>query len=289
MKLLYPKTGSRLKICYFCRPNGRSMTAATALKVFHSAYNSTLTKTLMYLWLCRYFSVILYFVVTKLFAGNDRFLIPDSWLIMYPQGTPNLHRKWMNCKWLTNRDNAIICKHIWSCVLHFWKNSLLQSHLSQWNQYVSHFCASSGLKLIWNVPVTAPQRNPTLPWPDFHFSAKWDHRSPKPQVRWSFSKSAFALWEVRINNCIFLSHVSLIVLISLHPTPICIRHEALALAREGKMLLLVAWVCLVVPSTASSGGMVPLEIWCQANQWGLIRRPHFTRPCFVEMVQQDPS
>ena len=35
----------------------------------------------MYLCLCRYLSVILYFFVTKLFAGNKRFLIPDSWLM----------------------------------------------------------------------------------------------------------------------------------------------------------------------------------------------------------------
>ena len=79
MKLLYPKTGSRLKICYFCRPNGRSMTAATALMDFpFSLQQYTNFKTLMYLCLCRYLSVILYFFVTKLFAGNKRFLIPDS-------------------------------------------------------------------------------------------------------------------------------------------------------------------------------------------------------------------
>ena len=79
MKLLYPKTGSRLKICYFCRPNGRSMTAATALMDFPFSLQQSLTKTLMDLCLCRYLSVILYFFVTKLFAGNKRFLIPDSW------------------------------------------------------------------------------------------------------------------------------------------------------------------------------------------------------------------
>ena len=28
--------------------------------------------------------------------------------------------------------------------------------------------------------------NPTFPWPNFHFSAKWDRQSPKPQLRWSF-------------------------------------------------------------------------------------------------------
>ena len=47
-----------------------------------------------------------------------------------------------------------------------------------------------------------------------------------------FPKSAFALWQVRINNCIF-SQFSLIVLIMLCPTLIGIKHEVLALAREG--------------------------------------------------------
>ena len=47
-----------------------------------------------------------------------------------------------------------------------------------------------------------------------------------------FLKSAFALWQVRINNRI-LSHFSLIVLIMLRPTPVGIRYEVLALAREG--------------------------------------------------------
>ena len=32
----------------------------------------------MYLCICRYLSVLLYFVVTKLFAGNKKFLIPDN-------------------------------------------------------------------------------------------------------------------------------------------------------------------------------------------------------------------
>ena len=34
----------------------------------------------------------------------------------------------------------------------------------------------------------------------------------------------------------------------------------------GKVLLLVTWVWL--PSTASSGGMLPLELWCQASPLG---------------------
>ena len=81
MKLLYPKTGSRLKICYFCRPNGRSMTAATALMDFPFSlqqYTNQNTHVLMPM------SVILYFFVTKLFAGNKRFLIPDIAPVQIP-------------------------------------------------------------------------------------------------------------------------------------------------------------------------------------------------------------
>ena len=52
-------------------------------------------------------------------------------------------------------------------------------------------------------------------------------------LRGHFPKSAFALWQIRINNCIFFSHFSLIVLIIPCPTPIVIRHEVLALACEG--------------------------------------------------------
>ena len=45
-------------------------------------------------------------------------------------------------------------------------------------------------------------------------------------------KSAFALWQVRINNCIFYQF-SLVLLIIPRPTPTVIRHGVLALAREG--------------------------------------------------------
>ena len=44
-------------------------------------------------------------------------------------------------------------------------------------------------------------------------------------------KSAFTLWQVQINNCIFFNF-SLIALITPHPLLIGIRHEVLALTRE---------------------------------------------------------
>ena len=63
------------------------------------------------------------------------------------------------------------------------EKKLLHFHLRQQNRY---FCVSSGLKLTWNVALTAPLWNPTLPWPDFYSNVKRDCRSPKPQLSWSF-------------------------------------------------------------------------------------------------------
>ena len=51
---------------------------------------------------------------------------------------------------------------------------------------IDGFYASSGLKMTGYVPVSIPQRKPSLPWPAFHSNAKWDRRSPKRQLRWSF-------------------------------------------------------------------------------------------------------
>ena len=39
----------------------------------------------------------------------------------------------------------------------------------------------------------------------------------------------------------------------------------LSLRACGKVLLLVAWVWLVLPSTVSPRGMLPLELWCQVQ------------------------
>ena len=51
-----------------------------------------------------------------------------------------------------------------------------------------------------------PSKNrPILPWPDFHSNAKCDHWSPKRRLGSYFPKSAFALWQVSINNYIFLN------------------------------------------------------------------------------------
>ena len=99
-----------------------------------------------------------------------------------------------------------------------------------------------------------------------------------------FPKFAFALWQVGINNCIFFSQFSLIVLIMPRPTPIGIRHEVVALAHEDmrKVLLLVAWVWLVLLSTTSSRGMLPLELWCQSSPRVSLEDHTSSRPYFVQ-------
>ena len=77
----------------------------------------------------------------------------------------------------------------------------------------------------------------------------------------------------------FFSHCSLIVLIMPHPTSIVIGMKCLHLPVRacGKALLLVAWVWLVLPLTAYSGGMLPLESSCQARPRGLLGRPHLVK------------
>ena len=67
------------------------------------------------------------------------------------------------------------------------------------------------------------------------------------------------------------------------PTHISIRHEVRALAHEGMRQSAIAGrVGLVLPSTAFSGGMLPLELWCQASLWRLVGRPHPSRTCSVQ-------
>ena len=57
---------------------------------------------------------------------------------------------------------------------------------------------------------------------------------------------------------------------------------------SGKGLLLVTWIWLMLPSTLFSGGMLPLELWCQASPRGLLRRPHLVKIVLcLMMVWQD--
>ena len=83
------------------------------------------------------------------------------------------------------------------------------------------------------------------------------------QLRWSFAKSAFALWQVLINNCIVFSQSPLIVLMMPRPTIIDIRHEVLAVAREGIWQSAIAGHVGLTHATVNcnSGGMLSLELW----------------------------
>ena len=133
--------------------------------------------------------------------------------------------------------------------------------------------------MTWNIPVTAPRRNPTLPWLDFHFSAKWDRRSPKPQLRWSLPQ--ICLRNVASSNLqlhIF-SQLSLIVIIMPCPNPIGIRHGVLALVREGMWQSVINGHMGLTRATINRicGDMLPLELWCQTNPRGLLGRPHFVK------------
>ena len=56
-----------------------------------------------------------------------------------------------------------------------------------------------------------------------------------------------------------------------------------------KMLLLVAWVWLVLPSTAFSWGMLPRELWCQASPRGLLGRPHLVKAVLCHFIRARAS
>ena len=89
-------------------------------------------------------------------------------------------------------------------------------------------------------------------------------------------KSIFTLWQLWINICIFFSKVFLIVrTMPVQPLWVlgmrCLHLPVRALS---KVLLLPVWVWLVLPSTAYSKGMLPLDLWCQASLQGLPERQH---------------
>ena len=118
-------------------------------------------------------------------------------------------------------------------MIHSWQERLLHHHWRQWNQCGSNFCVSTWLKLAWYGPVIVPQRNPTLPWADIQCKVKWDRRAPKPQYRWSFPQINLHTVTTLNQYLHIFSKVFLIVRTMPHPTPMGIRHEVFALAREG--------------------------------------------------------
>ena len=69
-----------------------------------------------------------------------------------------------------------------------------------------HFfiCVSNGLKFMWNVPVTPPQRNSTIPGRTFTSMPNGIVEVQKKCcLGGHFPTSTFAPWQVPFNNCIF--------------------------------------------------------------------------------------
>ena len=133
-----------------------------------------------------------------------------------------------------------------------------------------------GLKLAWYGPVIVPQRNPTLPWADIQCKVKWDRRAPKPQYRWSFPQINLHTVTTLNQYLHIFSNVFLIVRTMPRPTPMGIRHEVFALAREGikqgaiaaRVGLTRATVNRILKRHAATG------LWCQASLQGLPERQH---------------
>ena len=89
-------------------------------------------------------------------------------------------------------------------------------------------------------------------------------------------KSIFTLWQLWINICIlFQKCFWLFEQCPVQPLWVlgmrCLHLPVRALS---KVLLLPVWVWLVLPSTAYSKGMLPLDLWCQASLQGLPERQH---------------
>ena len=116
-----------------------------------------------------------------------------------------------------------------------------------------------------NVPVNAARWNPTLPWPDFHFNAKWDRRNSKPQLRWSFGQICLCTVASSNQQLHIVSQFLLIILILPHATPMGIRHAVLAHAREGMRQNAIAGLVGLTRATvngllwmhAATGSLVP--------------------------------
>ena len=93
-------------------------------------------------------------------------------------------------------------------------------------------------------------------------------------------KSIFTLWQLWINICIFFQKFFwLFEQCPVQPLWVlgmrCLHLPVRALS---KVLLLPVWVWLVLPSTAYSKGMLPLDLWCHASLQGLPERQHFGKP-----------
>ena len=94
----------------------------------------------------------------------------------------------------------VFVRHNRPILIHTWTKRLLHPHVRQWNRYGRNFCDYSGLRLTWNAPVTAPHRNPTLPCRTSMPSGIVEDQ--RCSLGGHSPKSALALCQVQINNCI---------------------------------------------------------------------------------------
>ena len=124
-----------------------------------------------------------------------------------------------------------------------------------WIELLCFHLAEIGM--IWTRDCS-PQRNPTPPWADIQCKVKWDRRAPKPQYRWSFP-------QINLHTVTTLNQYFHIVRTMPRPTPMGIRHEVFALAREGikqgaiaaRVGLTRATVNRILKRHAATGSLVP--------------------------------
>ena len=139
-------------------------------------------------------------------------------------------------------------------------------------------------------PWLFPQRNPILPWADIQCKVKWDRRAPKPHYRWSFPQINLHTVTTLNQYLHMFSKVFLIVRTMPRPTPMGIRHEVFALAREGiKQGAIAAHVGLtratvnrILKRHAATGSLVP------GKSSGAPRKTTPRQDCaLLRMIRQD--
>ena len=100
-----------------------------------------------------------------------------------------------------------------------------------------------------------------------------------------FPKSAVALWQVWINNCIFFPQFSMIILIKPRPSPLGIRHEVLALAHEGmwhKCYYWLRWSDSCYPQLHPEEACCHWDIGARQVHEGSSEDHTSSRLCFVQ-------
>ena len=108
-------------------------------------------------------------------------------------------------------------------------------------------------------------------WQTFNARSSGIVELRNPSIGDRSPKSIFTLWQLWINICIFFQKFFwLFEQCPVQPLWVAgMRCLHLPVRALSKVLLLPVWVWLVLPSTAYSKGMLPLDLWCQASLQGL--------------------